>query len=101
MFGEGKVVGHGQQRHPARRPPPKHGAQPRSALRVQGRGGFIKQQHRRPQGQGSGNGHPLLLPPGKGAGLFVREGLKAHLSERVPRPPLRFPRAQPLRCTQG
>ena len=101
VFGEGKVVGDGQQRHPARRQSPKHGAQPRGALRIQRGRRFVKEEHRRPQGQGPGDSDPLLLPSGKGARLFTSECFKTHLSEGIPRARLRVPRAQALRCAQG
>ena len=52
-------------------------------------------------GPGREQWRPAAAAPGKGAGLFMREGLKADLGKGIPRSLLRFLRAQTLRCAQG
>ena len=101
VFGEGKVVGDGQQSHPTGRKGAKHSAQARRALGIERGRGFIKEEYGGPKRQGPGDGDPLLLPPGKGARLLMRNGFQADLGEGVPRSNFRFPRAQPLCRTQG
>ena len=66
VFGEGKVVGDGQQSHPPGRKGAKHRAQARSALGIERGRGFIKEEYGGPQRQGPGNGDPLLLAGGPG-----------------------------------
>ena len=52
-------------------------------LRVQGRGGLVKAQDIRFQGQGSGDGHPLLLAAGELAGVVACPLLQAHFGEQL------------------
>ena len=54
-------------------------------FRVQGRGGFVKEQNFRVHCQRPGNGHPLLLPAGKLAGPGIAIGCHAYLVQIIQR----------------
>ena len=59
-------------------------------LGVQGAQGFIEQEQMRPGGQGSGQCHPLLLPPGQPGHLPLPIPLQGHQPEQLLDPFLRI-----------
>ncbi len=55
-------------------------------LRIEGRGGFIKQDHVRTHSQRAGNSHSLLLPAGETARIAILFSAEPHLRQQFARP---------------
>ena len=64
--------------------PPDHPQHLPGELRVQGGGGLVKAEDVRLQGQGPGDGHPLLLSAGELAGVIADAVGQAHLLNELP-----------------
>ena len=77
--GKGHFVGDHQHGHALLSQPLHNSQHLAHHFRIQGRGGFVKQQHLRIHGQGAGDGHTLLLTAGNLPGLGVNVGSHAHL----------------------